>query len=317
AQTPPRDGPAAVAAAAAAAPDDASLTRMRIRPRVVSETVLTSRAGRDYRIQLSLPLGPPPEGGFPVIYVLDGDAWFVTAAEIARQREWSRLPPAVVVGVGYPGTVFLDGERRSFDFTPPGVSDPEFEGAALGGADDLLAFLTGELKPWVRHRLRGEPGPQALFGHSLGGVFVLHAALSAPDSFDAFIAASPSMRLFDRQVWTEADAFAARPNRGSPRLLVTVGGLESHPAPAFVDDYRRWYRAHPEALGGQELEAVLAQTFPDDPAYDKTADTRALTERLAALGARASFVEFPGEEHTAAAVNALNRAVPFALRPAG
>ena len=161
----------------------------------------------------------------------------------------------------------------------------------------------------------GRPvGDESLFGHSLGALLVLHAAVHAPDSFDTYVAASLPMRIGGGAVWKEAAAFEAGPARAT-RLLATVGALESHPAPAFVDDYRRWYAAHPEAIPGQTVEEALADLFPDDPAYDKVADTRALVERLARHGMRADFFAFPDEEHTASAVNALNRAVPFALRP--
>ena len=41
----------------------------------------------------------------------------------------------------------------------------------------------------------------------------------------------------------------------------------------------------------------------------------ALVERLAKRGVNARFAFFPGEEHGSAAVSALNRGIPFALRP--
>jgi hypothetical protein len=44
-------------------------------------------------------------------------------------------------------------------------------------------------------------------------------------------------------------------------------------------------------------------------------DARTLAERLTKGGVAATFAYFPGEEHTSAAISALNRGVPFALRP--
>jgi enterochelin esterase-like enzyme len=132
----------------------------RLRERDVSETTLASRAGLTYRILVSAPRGRAPEAGFPVLYVLDGDAFFNTAVEIARMREWGRLTPTIVVGVAYPSRAFYDGPRRNYDFTPPGSGDPDFDPGELGGADSFLEFLNGVVKPWVgEHHSIESPHP--------------------------------------------------------------------------------------------------------------------------------------------------------------
>ncbi|MFL6691105.1 MAG: hypothetical protein ACJ8IR_13125 [Alphaproteobacteria bacterium] len=105
--------------------------------------------------------------------------------------------------------------------------------------------------------------------------------------------------------------------RRNPRVLVTVGELEARPSPALMDDYRRYYIVHPETHPGQSAEQAVTELFSDrDKNSDKVADTRALAGRLAAKGLHVAFVEFPGEEHMSAAISALNRGIPFALRPA-
>jgi hypothetical protein len=96
---------------------------------------------------------------------------------------------------------------------------------------------------------------------------------------------------------------------------VTVGELESHPSPALVSDYRRYFSAHPEAIPGQTVSQAIASMFNDSSGSNMVTDARDLTERLARSGVKATFVEFAGEEHMSAAVSALNRGVPFALRP--
>ena len=62
---------------------------------------------------------------------------------------------------------------------------------------------------------------------------------------------------------------------------------------------------------------VMVST-PEGPAPDwnKIRETRALAGRLAAAGVPTTSAEFPDEEHIGAAISALNRGVPFALRPA-
>jgi uncharacterized protein len=284
--------------------------------RTDSEVTITSAKGRPYRILVSVPNAPAPAEGYPVIYVLDGDGWFGPTVEIVRMREYEKLAPAIVIGVAYPSHAFFDAEGRSYDFTLPGSTDPDFDGIKLGGADEFLSFLTGTLKPWVKSRYSTDPKLQILFGHSLGGTLVLHVLFKVPESFNIYLAASPDIPFAKRSILNEEPAFEANPARSTPRLLVTVGSLESHPSAALMDDYRRYYTSHPEAIPGETVDQAIEELFADAGGYDKAEDTRLMTERLAKSGVKATFVEFDGEEHMSAAISALNRGIPFALRPA-
>ncbi len=307
-QTPPLAAPTASTAAAEAV--------QRLRQRDPSEVMLHSREGLEYRILLSVPRGPAPAGGFPVFYVLDGDAWFSTAVEIVRMREWSRLTPSIVVGVGYPSHAFFDGPRRNYDFTPPGSAEADLAPEEQGGADRFLAFLTDVLRPWVSQHYPIDAERQVLFGHSYGGLFVLHTLFTAPRSFNVYLAASPAIRFSNRILLREEPLFEANPARTTVRTLITWGELESRPNPQQIEDYRRYFTANPSATGGLGVEEALRQTFPPIGAFNKARELRQLARRLSRSGAHVSVVEFAGEEHTSSAVSALNRGVPFALRPA-
>jgi len=232
-------------------------------------------------------------------------------------REYEKLAPTIVIGVASPKHFFFD-PSRSYDFTPPGSADPDFEGIKLGGADEFLAFLDQELKPWVRTHYRIDTSRQILFGHSLGGLFALHAMCKEPDGFAVSLAASPHIGFSDSALLREAAAFEKNPKRHMPRLLVSVGELEAHASPALVDDYRRYYTEHPEEIPGMSVEQAIDELFhePGEKTFDKPVETRALVERLVASGVKASFAQFAGEEHMCAAISALNRGIPFALRPA-
>lgn len=283
-------------------------------PRTVSETTLSSPAGHPHRIVVSAPQGGESKGGHPVIYVLDGDGWM--GAAVAKMREYEKLDPAIIVGVGYPSHSFFDARGRSYDFTPPGSVEPDFEGIPLGGADDFLQFLDATVEPWIGAHYHADPHRQILFGHSLGGLFALYALYKSPQSFAVYIAASPDLPFSNHILDGQEAAFEKNPARRAPHVLVTVGELEARPSPALVGDYRRYYAAHPESHPGQTTEQAIAELFAGgEKNYDKVADTHALVERLARSGVRASFVEFPGEEHMSSAISALNRGIPFALRP--
>jgi len=291
-----------------------------LRARAFSESTVRSARGLEYQILVSAPSGPPPQRGFPVIYVLDGDAWFRPALEIARMREYEKLTPPIIVGVSYPGRRFFDW-RRTYDFSPPGSVDAEIKeaGGAVGGADEFLAFLNEKLKPWVRQRHRVAADAEILFGHSFGGMFALHALYTAPESFDIYLIASPSLLFCDKIVLKREAAFLGSPQRTSVRALVTVGEFE-YPkiSEALKEDYRRYYAAHPEETPGQTAQQAADDLFarrPDDGNATMAGEARALAERLSKAGVNVRFAYFEGEEHMSAGVSALNRGIPFALRP--
>jgi hypothetical protein len=93
-----------------------------------------------------------------------------------------------------------------------------------GGADAFLAFINEELKPFIAARYpNADPDNATIMGHSFGGLFALHALFTAPDSFDRYIAGSPSPAwdgglLFDEE--------AAAPGDIGARLFVSMGTLE-------------------------------------------------------------------------------------------
>ena len=91
-----------------------------------------------------------------------------------------------------------------------------------GGADRFLEFIDGELKPWVNENFRTEPF-EILGGHSFGGLFAVHVMLNRPDSFDAYIAVSPSLWWDDRVVF---DYEIAAP---LDRVVTAFADLERYP----------------------------------------------------------------------------------------
>lgn len=146
--------------------------------------------GKSYRIMISHPEGGvPSSGGYPVLYVLDANAYFASFHSAKRSQEPFRQ--AIIVGIGYPGKEPLNFLRRSYDFSPP-VSDQPSD-PPQGGQDELLDFLKNRVMPTVADRLPVDADRQALFGHSFGGMFAIYAFFTQPGMFDHVVAASPSL----------------------------------------------------------------------------------------------------------------------------
>lgn len=161
--------------------------------------------GPEYRVSVWAPSGgKPPAAGYPVVYMLDGNAVFESLTRTA-----SALPPgqslqAVVVGIGYEDAQRFNVTARSYDYTPPSPGadaprgsprDPDAQGWAKpgGGADRFLGILQQRIQPLVERRYRVDAGNRTLYGHSYGGLFALHVALSRPQAFRHYVAVSPSI----------------------------------------------------------------------------------------------------------------------------
>ncbi|MCC0807010.1 alpha/beta hydrolase [Methylobacterium sp. W2] len=259
-----------------------------------------------WRITLYVPPGEAPVAGWPVLYLLDGNA--VTATAIDIERVQARYPDAtgiasrfVVVGIGYPGDEAYDGLRRSWDYTPPpGRSYPPYTpgGPTLrtGGADEFLHFVTRELRPAIERRCPVDTTRQALFGHSFGGLFVLYALAGMPTAFSHWIAASPSIYWEDLVLLKSID----RLENGPPvraRVLLLAGAYEGELAPFQRDAPDR------DARLGRLSSARMVEL------------ARAMAERLDQIpGLASQFRLIPERTHMTVLPDAVNDAVRFFMQ---
>ena len=78
-----------------------------------------------------------------------------------------------------------------------------------GGREAFLAMIADELLPELARRYRIDRGDMTIYGHSLGGLFVVHALLSRPHLFARYVASDPSVWWNAGESQREAMAFAA------------------------------------------------------------------------------------------------------------
>lgn len=224
---------------------------------------MTSAEGREYRIMISLPEGDVPwTGGYPVIYLLDGNAYF--PAFHAAKRAQERLRGAILVGIGYPSDTPLDFERRAFDLSPP--QPAERNTPPQGGQDLFLDFIEKRLMPKVNARFKVDQDQRSLVGHSFGGMFGVYALFTRPQLFQHVIAISPSLWWRDRYLLEHERAFRKKAQAG--QLDLTHSSLTL-------------------LMGDREMAQEIQ-------------DARALQIRLEALsqyGLRSDFQLEPGEDH--------------------
>ncbi|MEF3311479.1 alpha/beta hydrolase-fold protein [Paenibacillus sp. GYB004] len=210
-----------------------------------SQQMTAEYRGRTYRIFISMPSQSPPASGYPVIYVLDANSVFATMTETIRAQ--SRTPektgvfPAIVVGIGYE-TEEPFHPNRHYDFTMP-VPRSELpkhptggEWPKQGGASGFMTFIEDELKPAIAAMHPVDPARQSIFGHSLGGLFVLHAFLTHPGAFQTYIAGSPSIHWNESALLEKERTLPARLSGDGGRigLLIAMGEQErTHKSNAY------------------------------------------------------------------------------------
>lgn len=292
--------------------------------------------GEPYALFVSIPFIPPPPGGYPVYYVLDGEAYFSTAATGSMLLQENA---AVVVGIDHlafndKAVVERYSGRKPEDTTPIGmdaISDaynrlrthdltlpvapahraPDwFEPSRNGGLDDFLKVIETEIKPRIAALVPVNTANQALYGHSLGGLAVVHALFTEPTAFRSFIASSPSLWWDGDAVLKDEEKFAAAVAAGqAPRILITAGGDEDDlpiPPKAFVNSLPPGKQA--EIAPYLKLRSSWSGTV---------SGSRALASRLAALdgtkGYRVEYALMAGEDHPTAALVSVGRGLRFAF----
>jgi len=258
---------------------------------LTEQRVMRSRAGNEYQIFVAKPGEKPPPSGYPVIYLLDANAVFGTMVEAvrvqARRPEKTGVGPSVIVGIGY-RTAEPFPPARHYDFTMPVSATelpPKPDGKAWpehGGAEAFLNFIEEELKPMIEREFKIDSTRQTIVGHSLGGLFVLHALFNKPGTFRTYVAGSPSIHWNQQHILDSERKFVSRLEHENidVRILLAVGELENRHKSGVHDNARK------------------------------------LSERLSTLasrGVRVEFKEFEGEDHVSVLPALISRAVRFAL----
>ena len=192
--------------------------------------IKSKNTGHDYLIQIYKPPVAPPQHGYPVLYILDGNATFPSAANIAQSIGAGStklgLDPLMIVAVGYPQQKTFDVQKRAYDYTPKPSSEFQAQGKyKYGGADQFIAFLNNELKPEIAQQFPINSQQQSIYGHSFGGLFVLYHFFQKPDAFQRYFAASPSL-WFDQGMLFQQLKHWQSQKSNHPLLITTVGTHE-------------------------------------------------------------------------------------------
>src|SRR5215475_6238263 len=141
---------------------------------------------------------------YPVLYMTDGDAHLDhTSSTIEFLSSNGRMPEMIVVAI--------TNTDRTRDLTPTNASmwrpdGTEMKQPTSGGADKFLKFIETELIPKIEKDYCTQPY-RVFAGHSFGGLFAIHAFLTRPEAFNAYIAVSPTMHWDNHLLSRKAEDF--------------------------------------------------------------------------------------------------------------
>jgi len=198
----------------------------------------SANTGQTYDILVRTPPGydPGDPDGYALVLQLDATMKTKALTQYRYTAGWTssyegggEVPEAIVVGIGH--TEEGLGEGRMVDFVPPSeTEDPYFPDQ---GAPAFYAMLRDELLPWLEDgwAVTADPADRVLFGHSLGGLFVVYAVLLYEPGGDDFLG---NFVAFDPSVWTSGCGIFGTEEEAADRLddlpldlYIGVGGANT------------------------------------------------------------------------------------------
>lgn len=239
---------------------------------------------RRWRVNLGIPVASR-QAPSPVLYALDGNAVAMVLDAALLAGLAARPTPPVLVLIGHDNDLRIDSAQRTRDYTAWIDRADDGRGtvqAVGGGAAAFLDMIERRIKPEVARRARIDAGRQALWGHSLGGLFVLSTLYTRPAAFQQYVAASPSLWWSQGAPLGDLETQFIANNAGQPaQVWVMLGGDERRGNRGVRDMGNPRVVAHLRRVGGAPADAAQALA-------GRLADVPGLTVR---------YREFPGLGH--------------------
>ncbi|TLD81002.1 alpha/beta hydrolase [Helicobacter sp. MIT 05-5293] len=214
----------------------------------IQSLYIRSKTNTNYHIQIAKPHAPAPQNGYPILYMLDGNAFFPRALDIfiSIWRQYPQITIPIIIGIGHDSPLAFDTKARTFDYMPTLDSQLAAKFSGGGGAKDFLDFITTKLLPHIHKNYSIDSQKSAFFGHSFGGIFALFVLFNAPQTFSHYISASPSLW------WGEASFIPTR----TPLLT-------HYPTSIIITRGSKEVGKDTEVINAQKLALTLSQQSPN------------------------------------------------------
>jgi len=183
-------------------------------------TIKSAVLGEDRLVLVRTPVGYETNKiSYPVLYMTDGDSHINhTSSSIEFLSGNGRISDLIVVAV--------TNTDRTRDLTPVKSTTKNASGElqfpTSGGADNFLKFFETELIPQIEKQYRVQPY-RIFAGHSLGGLFAIHAMITKPGLFNSYVAVSPSLQWENKEELKRAEDFLKNQKELKVTLFTSIG----------------------------------------------------------------------------------------------
>jgi predicted alpha/beta superfamily hydrolase len=183
--------------------------------------------GDTFQLYISLPDGYHPDSAtrYAAIYLTDADYSFGMTKDIANYLALGKkIPPHILVGIAYGGSIGNWGQKRQRDFLPVANKDIYLS----GGAPKFAAFLEQELVPYIDSLYRTNKKDRALIGMSYGGVFASYMLLRHPGVFKRYIVGTTPFRYENGLLFGYEKQYAETHKDMPAKVYASMGGAEHY-----------------------------------------------------------------------------------------
>ena len=213
---------------------------------------------------------------YPVIYVLDGEFYFIpTIGVVSSLSATKAIPESIVVAI--PTRI------RVRDYLPPIKGEAQSNQQQFikqkfprfGGTEKFQTFLMTEVFTYIDSHYSTLPN-RTLIGHSNGGVFSLHTLLSNPDLFTNYLVISPAPWWGDAEIDSNFASIkeltlaknlfitlASEPGRYYAHMMRILANLKSHAPNSFQWQYQHLAEHTHESSVYPAIYAGLTYLFND------------------------------------------------------
>lgn len=182
----------------------------------------------NFRISIALPEDyGSSDSSYPVLYLTDANTGFAMLTQMVRVLQLDKeLPKVILVGIGYP-TDSLAGVLRNRDLLPEGITDSVNNKSPAKGGFLFLRFIKEELMPFIRKNYRTSI-ESSYAGISYGGLFGLYVLFHAPQTFQRYIIASPSIWFNNLLTMKYEQQYASSHDDLDAIVFMSAGELEEN-----------------------------------------------------------------------------------------
>ncbi len=196
--------------------------------RPATHHLFSKQVGDSFSIFISLPANYSKNRHYPVVYLLDANAYF-DQLEIEKENPLSlHNGEFITAGIGYQNAYLMDSLRLR-DYTWPAPLEAD-SCLYCGKGAIFYDFLQHDLIPFIDSTYNTLRSKRTLAGHSMAGHFTLYAflrGLQEPSAvFDNYVAVSPHLNYAGAYLLRELETQTNKTHQNKSRLYIAYGEKE-------------------------------------------------------------------------------------------